>query len=166
MAQESNYEQFDDGGYAVTSASGKVFYNVYAVLCMTQCTAMIITGALYFGDCPGSNILNIYLIVQGALLTIIPVLLCSVFRYGCPMKKLHYYTACVTAGILCTGCLIAGSHWHDVAECKSSTLYRIALGFILCTWLFNGVYLAMSLIYRCVCVRRTNDREENYVSRF
>ncbi|XP_048249098.1 uncharacterized protein LOC125378176 [Haliotis rufescens] len=153
MAQVRVYEQLDDDGHTVYDAVEKVFYNVYSVLCMLQSTAMFITAAVYFQDCPDNIKLGIYLIVQAAVIVIIPILLCSVFRCGVRMTWVNYYSACVIVGLLCTACLIAGSYWLDVAECKSSTLYSIARGFIVTTWLLNSVFLVFSLIYRCCCRR-------------
>ncbi|XP_071099054.1 uncharacterized protein [Haliotis cracherodii] len=145
--------QLDDDGHTVYDSVEKVVYNVYSVLCMLQSTAMFITAAVYFQDCPDNIKLGIYLIVQAALIVIIPILLCSVFRCGVRMTLVNYYSVCVIVGFLCTACLIAGSYWLDVAECKSSTLYSIARGFIITTWLFNSVFLVFSLIARCCSLR-------------
>ncbi|XP_046569193.1 uncharacterized protein LOC124277528 isoform X2 [Haliotis rubra] len=139
MAERSRNETREVSADAISGTAGNVALNVYVIFCVVQCIVMIITGAVYFDNCPGNIILNIYLIVHGVLLLSIPVLLWSVFRCGCKMKKVNYYTACVTAGIVCTGWLIAGSSFLAVAECKSSTVYRISLGFNVVTWLFYGI---------------------------
>ncbi|XP_071115948.1 uncharacterized protein [Haliotis cracherodii] len=145
MGKRRHYERIDGG------ASGKVIYNVYSVLCFLLSIGMTIPGVVYFNDCAGSYILNVYLIVQGALLIIFPILMCTALCCGPRMRDVYYYTVCVTAGLLCTGWLIAGSHWHDVSECKSTTLYKVSLGALVATWLVNGVFLVLALVCRICC---------------
>ncbi|XP_048251470.1 uncharacterized protein LOC124120743 [Haliotis rufescens] len=148
MAIGNNSDKLDDEGFTDIRTAEKVFNNVYSILCLLQCLTMLIIAAVFFHNCPGSIILGIYLIFQGLLATIIPILMCYVFRCGRRMKRVTYYTACVTVGLICTGWGIAGTYWVDVAECKSSNLYKAALGLAIATWLLNGLFLLFSVIYR------------------